>query len=119
MLTAAAIAMVGYGLYSVGIGLGGFIGLVALEAWASLGLVLLGLLLALAATFVRVRLPGGIALALSAMLGLQALSLHNDLHLHGGTVPLLQLTRGAFAALLVGLALAGSRSGRSFGEPDL
>jgi len=109
MLTAAALGMLAYGLYSAGLGLAGLLGLVALEVWANLGLIVLGLLLALAAAFVRVRLPGGLALALSAMLGLQALALHNDLHFYGATTVPPQALRGACAALLLVLAYAGGR----------
>ncbi len=109
MLTAAALGMVGYGLYSSGLGLAGLLGFGVLEAWANLGLIVLGLLLALSAAFVRVRLPGGLALALSAMLGLQGLALHNDLHFFGATRPDVQALRGAFAALLVILAYQGGR----------
>jgi hypothetical protein len=114
MLTAAALGMVGYGLYSVGLGLAGLLGFVALEGWADLGLIVLGLLLMLSAAFVRVRMPGGLALALSALLGLQALALHNDLHFFGATMPVVQAARGTFAALLIALAYRG---GRQPGEP--
>ena len=48
------------------------------------GLMIFGLLLALSAAFVRVRLPGGLAVAIGAMLGLQALAVHNAVHLAGG-----------------------------------
>ena len=109
MLTAATLGMLAYGLYSAGLGLAGLLGFVALEVWANLGLIVLGLLLALAAAFVRVRLPGGLALALSAILGLQALALHNDLHFYGATTVPPQALRGACAALLLVLAYVGSR----------
>ncbi len=109
MLTAAALGMVGYGLYSAGLGLSGLLGFGVLEVWANLGLIVLGLLLALSAAFVRVRLPGGLALALSAMLGLQGLALHNDLHFFGLTRPDMQALRGAFAAALCLLAYVGGR----------
>jgi hypothetical protein len=113
MLTAATLGMLGYGLYSAGLGLAGLLGFVVLEAWADLGLIVLGLLLTLSAAFVRVRLPGGLALALSAMLGLQALALHNDLHFFGAARPDIQALRGAFAALLAILAYAGGRRARA------
>ena len=109
MLTAATLGMLAYGLYSAGLGLAGLLGFVALEVWANLGLIVSGLLLALAAAFVRVRLPGGLALALSAILGLQALALHNDLHFYGATTVPPQALRGASAALLLVLAYAGGR----------
>jgi hypothetical protein len=114
MLTAAALGMVGYGFYSAGLGLAGLLGFVPLEVWANLGLIVLGLLLMLSAAFVRVKMPGGLALALSALLGLQALALHNDLHFFGATMPVMQVARGAFAALLAVLAYRG---GRQPGDP--
>ena len=55
-----------------------------LELWAELGLIVFGALLPLAAAFVRVRLPGGLALAIGAMLGLQALAVHDAVRLGGG-----------------------------------
>jgi hypothetical protein len=58
---------------------------------------------------VRVRIPGGLALALSAMLSLQALALHNDLHFFGRMMPVMQALRGAFAAILLALAYFGGR----------
>ena len=110
MLTASALGMAGYGVYSAGLGMAGLAGFVRLEVWANLGLIGLGLLLMLSAAFVRVRMPGGLALALSAMLGLQALALHNDVHFFGRAVLALQIARGAFAALLVALAAWGGRT---------
>lgn len=112
MLTASALGMLAYGLYSAGLGVAGLLGAVRLEVWANLGLIGFGLLLMLAAAFVRVRLPGGLALALSALLALQALALHNDLHFFGRTVPLFQLARGTLALVLVGLAVLGARAAR-------
>jgi hypothetical protein len=46
---------------------------------------------------------------MSALLSLQALSLHNDLHFFGATMPVIQAARGTFAALLVALAYRGGR----------
>jgi len=102
--------MLAYGLYSAGLGLAGLLGAVRLEVWANLGLIGFGLLLMLSAAFVRVRLPGGLALALSALLALQALALHNDLHFFGRVVPLFQIARGTSAAVLVALAVLGARA---------
>jgi hypothetical protein len=48
---------------------------------------LFGALLVLAAAFVRVRLPGGVAFAIGAMLGLQALAVHDAVHLGTGVAP--------------------------------
>ena len=91
MLTAAALGMFVYGIYrSAGrwrIWRGA-----RLELWAELGLMLFGALLVLAAAFVRVRLPGGVAFAIGAMLGLQALAVHDAVHLGTGVAP--QIGRG-------------------------
>jgi hypothetical protein len=106
MLTAAALGMLSYGIYSVGWAIAGLVRGAQLEFWAELGLIAFGALLALAAAFVRVRLPGGIALAISAMLGLQALAVHDAAHLGGGVAP--QLVRGSIAIVLVALALTGA-----------
>ena len=75
---------------------------------AVLGLVVFGLLLVLSAAFVRVRLPGGLAFAIGAMLGLQALAAHNAVHLAGGVG--WQISRAAVAIVLVALA-ASAESG--------
>jgi hypothetical protein len=70
-----------------------------------------GLLLVLAAAFVRVRMPGGLAVAISAMLALQALAVHTAAHLESGLVP--QIGRGVLAFFLVGSALAGEDTRRT------
>lgn len=118
MLSAAALGMAAYGVYSIGLGLCGMLGCVSLEVWADLGLIGLGLLLLLAAAFVRVRFPGGLPLAASAMLGLQALALHNDLHFFGRTVVAFQVARGVMAGALLLLAIAGSKTDREPPPPS-
>jgi len=111
MLTVAALGLVGYGLYSAGFGLVVLLaGPYRLEWWAGIALLGFGVLLTVSAPLVRVRFPGSLALAIGAMLGLQAFSLHNDLHFYGQTVVLFQLARGAFAALMVALAWVGHRT---------
>ena len=111
MLTVAALGLVGYGLYSAGFGLVVLLaGPYRLEWWAGIALLGFGVLLTVSAPLVRVRFPGSLALAIGAMLGLQAFSLHNDLHFYGRTVALFQLARGAFAALMVALAWVGHRT---------
>jgi len=116
MLTVAALGLVGYGLYSAGFGLVVLLaGPYRLEWWAGIALLGFGVLLTVSAPLVRVRFPGSLALAIGAMLGLQAFSLHNDLHFYGRTVALFQLARGAFAALMVVLAWVGHRTA---GEGD-
>jgi len=101
MLTVAAFGLAGYGIYSAGLGLAALAGAVPLDWWAGAALIGFGLLLVLSAPFVRVRFPGSLALAIGAMLALQALSLHNDYHFYGRIVPAFQAARGVFAGLLV------------------
>ena len=108
MLTVAALGLAGYGLYSAGLGLVVLLaGPYRLEWWAGFALLGFGLLLTLSAPLVRVRFPGSLALAIGAMLGLQAFSLHNDMHFYGRIVVFFQLARGAFAALVAVLAWVG------------
>ena len=108
MLTIAALGMCTYGLYSAAWAVVDLIRGARLELWAELGLVLFGLLLGLSAAFVRVRLPGGLAAAIGAMLGLQALAVHNAVHLNAGLAP--QIGRGVLAIVLVALAQQGASS---------
>jgi len=106
MLTAASIGMFAYGIYSAGWAAVDLMRGARLELWAELGLMLFGVLLSLAAAFVRVRLPGGLAFAVGAMLGLQALAVHDAVHLGTGVGP--QLVAGIFSLVVVGLGYAGS-----------
>ena len=107
MLTAAALGMFGYGVYAIGWAAVDLIRGARLELWAELGMIAFGGLLALAAAFVRVRLPGGLAFAIGAMLGLQALAVHDAAHLGGGVAP--QIARASIAIVLVALALSDTR----------
>jgi hypothetical protein len=59
---------------------------------------------------VRVRLPGGLAFAIGALLGLQALAVHNAVHLDAGLAP--QVGRAVLAAVLVALASVPRRHRR-------
>jgi hypothetical protein len=104
VLTIASLGMFLYGVYSVGWAIADLLRGARLELWAELGLMAFGALLALAAAFVRVRLPGGLAFAIGAMLGLQALAVHDAVHLGVGVSP--QLLRGAIALTLIALATA-------------
>jgi hypothetical protein len=106
VLTVATLGLFGYGAYSTIWPLVELLRGARLELWAELGLMLFGLLLMLSAAFVRVRLPGGIALALGAMLGLQALAVHSAAHLASGVAP--QIGRALIAGALLALAWAGS-----------
>lgn len=108
MLTAATLGLAAYGVYSAGLGAFDLFRSPGLDWWADLGLIGLGLLLLLSAAFVRVRMPGGLALALGAMLALQALSLHNDVHFYGAILVVPQVFRGLVAGTLTALAFFGA-----------
>jgi hypothetical protein len=108
MLTLATLGMFTYGGYSFGWAVVDLLRGARLELWAEAGLMIFGLLLILSAAFVRVRLPGGLAFAIGAMLGLQALAVHNAVHLPGGLAS--QISRAAVAIVLVALA-ASAKSG--------
>jgi hypothetical protein len=107
VLTIASLGMFSYGIYSVGWAVADLIRGARLELWAELGLMAFGALLALAAAFVRVRLPGGLAFAIGAMLGLQALAVHDAMHLGSGVAP--QIVRASIAIVLVAMALSDVR----------
>src|SRR5258708_9453521 len=107
MLTGAALGMFSYGVYSVAWAAADLIRGARLELWAELGSMAFGALLMLAAAFVRVRLPGGLAFAIGAMLGLQALAVHDASHLGGGVAP--QVVRASIAIVLVAMALSDAR----------
>ena len=107
MLRAAALGMFLYGGYSIAIGLIDFIFLEKLEWWANLWIILAGFILSFGAIFTRISFPGGLALAIGGLLGLHAISLHNEIHLHGQLSQNLQLSRLAFAVLLVILGYYG------------
>ena len=102
--------MVGYGLYSIVVGVTDLVSAHQLELVVDLALMVLGALLVVAAAFVRVQLPGGLALAIGLMLGLQTLAIHNTLHFYGSFVLAPQFARGIVALLLVALAFFGGRS---------
>jgi hypothetical protein len=109
MLTIAALGMFSYGAYSVGWAALDLIRGARLEIWAEAAIMLFGLLLALSAAFVRVQLPGGLALAIGSMLGLQAMAVHTAAHLDGGLAP--QIMRASAAAVLAALGFAGQNAG--------
>jgi hypothetical protein len=106
MLTMATLGMFAYGLYSFGWAVLDLLRGARLELWAEMGLMAFGLLLALSAAFVRVRLPGGLAFAIGAMLGLQALAVHDAVHLAGSVTT--QVVRGVVAVVLVLMAASGT-----------
>lgn len=102
MLTLATLGMFFYGAYSLVWAVVDLLRGARLELWAEAGLMLFGLLLVLSAAFVRVRLPGGLASAIGAMLGLQALAVHNAAHLATGLAP--QIAQAVLGVMLVGIA---------------
>ena len=117
LLSVAALGMFSYGAYEMAWAVLDLFRGARLELWAEVGLILFGLLLVLAAAFVRVRLPGGLAFAVGALFGLQALAVHDAVHLDGGLAP--QIGRGAVAVSLVVLAFAGTVTGaRTAPEPQ-
>jgi hypothetical protein len=109
MLTAATLGFAAYGIYSAGLGVVDAFRSPGLDWWADLALVVLGVLLLLSSAFVRVRMPGGLALAVGSVLALQALSLHNDLHFYGGILVAPQVARGVVSVGLATLAYLGAR----------
>ena len=108
VLTLATLGLFAYGVYAVTWPVIDLVRGARLELWAELGMIVFGLLLVLSAAFVRVRVPGGILLALGAMLGLQALGVHSAAHFETGIIP--QLLRALFAIALLLMASAGTRT---------
>ena len=107
MLSAAAIGMLIYGLHDIVAGTADLFGGTVPEWWAAAWRILAGASLALAALFVRASVPGGLALAVAGLLGLQSISLHNDPHIYGDLLLWPQLSRAVFSAALVALAWLG------------
>jgi len=111
VLTLATLGMFLYGAYSIVWPLVDLIRGARLELWAEFGLMAFGSLLGLSAALVRTGVPGSLAFALAALLGLQALDVHNAAHLKSGLAP--QVMRASFGVVLVALAYAGGdRSAR-------
>ena len=101
--------MAAYGVYTTIAALVDLISESRLEIWIDLSEIGFGALLVLAAAFVRVMMPGGLWLAVGAMLGLQALALHSAAHLYGAIALAPQIARGLLALLLAILAWLGGR----------
>lgn len=110
MLRAAALGMLLYGLHDVVAGASDLLRGTVPEWWAASWRMLAGGALALAALFVRASVPGGLALAVAGLLGLQSISLHNDPHIYGDLLLWRQALRAAFSAALVALAWLGWES---------
>ena len=107
MLTTATLGMVVYGVYSILVGVTDFVTAAQLEWWADVWLIGAGAMLALGAAFVRVSMPGGLALAVGGLLALQSISLHNAGHLYGQVSLISELARALLAASLIALAYFG------------
>ena len=118
MLPAAALGMLLYGLHDIVAGAADLFAGTVPEWWAAAWRMLAGAVLALAALFVRASVPGGLALALGGLLGLQSISLHNDPHVYGDLLLWPQVSRAAFSAVLVALAWFGWESAGEDGADE-
>jgi hypothetical protein len=110
MLTLATLGLALYGGYAATVHAIDIVGSAPLEPLANLTAIGLGGILIVAAAFVRVRIPGAIPLAAGALLGLQALALHDQAHRYGDVIVSWQLVRGGVAAALVALAYFGGKT---------
>jgi hypothetical protein len=81
-----------------------------LEIWAELALMFFGALLTFSSALLRARVPGGLAFSLGAWLGLQALAVHNAVHLDTGIAA--QVGQAGLAAVLLGTAWLGTNRSR-------
>lgn len=112
MLTIATLGLAGYGVYSMGEGLWDLFATRQLELPAVVALVVLGVLLLLAAAFVRAGVPGGLEFAAAMVLALQALALHNASHAPTGIMVVPQLVRGLYGATVLAIGFAYGWRGR-------
>ena len=118
MLTAASLGMALYGLYSILAGVTDLVAATQLEWWANLWLIGAGTMLVLGAAFVRVSMPGGLALAVGGLLALQSIGLHNAGHLYGRVSLIPELARAMLALSLAALAYFGWDSDSSHFTAD-
>ena len=109
MLTAATLAFVAYALYTIGWSVVDLLFWSRLEVWADLGTSAIALVLLPAAVLIRAGVPGGLPLAFAGLLGLQAISLHNSMHLYGEIQVWFEGGRAVFGAWLMMLAIAGQQ----------
>ena len=109
MLTVATLGLLGYALYALGWSVIDMLAWSRLEVWADLATAAIALLLVPAAVLVRARVPGGLPLAFAGLLGLQAINLHNSMHLHGEIQVWGESARAVFGAWLMMLAMAGQQ----------
>jgi hypothetical protein len=109
VLTTATLALVAYALYALGWGVLDLLWWSTLEVWADLTTMAIGALLVPAAVLVRARIPGGLPLAFAALVGLEAISLHNSMHRHGEIWVAAEALRGVFGLGLMALAWWGQK----------
>ncbi len=109
MLTAATLACVAYAFYTIGWSIIDVLVWSRLEVWADLGTSAIALLLLPAAVLIRAGIPGGLPLGFAALLGLQAISLHNSMHLYGEVQVWTESARAVFGAWLMMFAIAGQQ----------
>ena len=105
MLNLATFAMSLYAVYSMGWAANDLFHRAQLEVWAEVGLIAFGALLAFAAVIVRARIPGGVAFTAAALLGLQALDVHNAAHLDTSLGA--QVARAAAGVVIVAAVWVG------------
>lgn len=110
MLKLATLGMSLYATYSIGWAANDLFQGAQLETWADAGMIGFGALLAFAVVLVRARIPGGLAFAVAALLGLQALDVHNAAHLD--TSLGLQVARAAYGCAIVATVVIGGLRGR-------
>lgn len=110
MLNVSTLLMSIYGTYSIGWAANDLFEGAQLEPWASWTVLGFGVLLVLGALVSRARIPGGLPVAGAALLGLQAMDVHGAAHLD--TPMPMQITRAAFAVVLMGLAFYGALPSR-------
>lgn len=114
MLSASTIGIAAYGAYTAIAATVDLVSQGRLEVWIDLLEIVFGGLLVLSAAFVRVAIPGGLALAIGAMLGLQALALHDASHLYGAIALAPQIARGILTATLALLGWLGGLKTRPY-----
>ncbi len=111
VLNGSTLLMSLYGTYSIGWAANDLFQRHQVESWAAWAVIAFGVLLVLAALVTRSRVPGGLPMAAAALLGLQALDVHNAAHLE---TPLwAQLGRAVVGGLLLGLAFYGGLPARA------
>jgi hypothetical protein len=106
VLKLATLGMFLYATFSIGWAANDLFNGAQLETWAEIGIVVFGALLALSAALLRAQIPGGLPFAVAALLGLQALDVHNAVHLETGLPA--QLARAAVGLVLIVMAFLGS-----------